>query len=162
MICEKAFSITTVAAFAWDAAVVVPGTGAASFTPDSATGTTAVAITDTLGTATTCISQNIGTMIWNSNVAVPCNMHVIIASNGPSLDPTLVGALFINVVAPVTALLSVQAGVDINWNDTQDFPFNLPDTGGADWTIEWSHNAVTASNPTNPGNLTLTGVFTFV
>jgi len=89
-------------------------------------------------------------------------MNVTTASVGVNPDPTLTASITVRVVAPFTVLLNVIAGFNIGYNATADFPFNLPDTGGADWTIEWEQTVTALQNPTNPGSMSMTGIFTVV
>lgn len=166
MECSKAFTIEVTdvtAIFSWGAGTVIPGAGTASFTPTSADGNTAVADTSIppagLGAAT---ALNTGSMIWSSNAVVPANMNVTVATTGANPDPTLLADITVNVVAPASNLLTVVAGADIGYNNTLDFPFNLPNTGGADWTIEWFMDSFSDSNPANGGSITITGIFTLV
>jgi hypothetical protein len=166
MICQKEFTLAvTEMQFAWPAATLDDGiTGLATFTPQNANGNTAVADADTLGTVTTCNSDNEGVMIWNSNDPVPVNMNVTVQSvgSGTMPDPNLFSILHVYVLAPLTTLLLVQVGIDIGWNNTADFPFMLPDTGGADWELHWFHRTLVESNPANPGSVRLTGILTFL
>ena len=166
MICSKTFALTVnevTAIFTWGAGTVLPGPGTASFTPTSADGNTAVADTSVppagVGAST---ALNTGSMIWNSNAVVPANMNITVATVGVNPDPTLIADITVNVVAPASNLLTVVAGTDIGYNNTMDFPFNLPDTGGADWTIEWFQDSFSLSNPTNGGSIIITGIFTLV
>lgn len=163
MTCSKQFSITVeesvAVLFDWPAALL---SGVATFTPELLEGNTAVAFAngntiDGLGG-----SENTGSFIWNSNAVLPVNMHVVTASTGANPDPTIIASITVSVVAPSLSLLLVQAGVEIGYNSTADFPFNLPDTGGANWTIQWFHQVIVFPNPGNDGTMNLAGTLTII
>lgn len=138
------------------------GTGTATFTPlPAATGNTAVANCSTNGVQTS--SQCIGQITFTSNAVVPCTLRVIAVSTGTNPDPTIVSDVSIFVSAPAfVPIIQVSGGLDYNFNDDVTFPFNLPDTGGVPWTIDWSHNSIVAPNPTNDGSMSTTGIFAVV
>lgn len=161
MECSRQLSITVDEAvlFDWPAATL---SGVATFTPELLEGNTAVAFAngntiDGLGA-----SDNTGSFIWNSNTVLPVNMHIETVSTGVNPDPTITASVSVFVVAPFASLLLVQAGGGIGYNAIADFPFNLPDTGGANWTIQWAHQVVVFPNPSNDGTMNLTGVLTVV
>jgi hypothetical protein len=163
MECAKSFQITVDAVppvlFDWPAALL---SGVATFTPELSTGNTAVAFANGNTIDGVGGSQNAGEFIWNSNAALPVNMHVETVSTGANPDPTITAAITVSVVAPFSSLLIVQAGVDIGFNAIADFPFNLPDTGGVNLTIQWFQSTVVTPNPGNDGTMNLTGVLTVV
>lgn len=162
MQCLKEFTIrVNNVLFSWGVALLNPGAaGSATFSPDNADGNSAAAAANTLGGVDSCSSDNTGSIVWNSNDIVPANMHIVTASTGANPDPDLTASISVFVVAPFSSLLLVQAGAEIGYNAAADFPFNLPDTGGADWTINWAQSAVVSSNPANPGSMSITGALT--
>lgn len=164
MQCLKEFTIrVNNVLFSWGVALLNPGAaGSATFSPDNADGNTAVAVADTLGLLDSCSSDNTGSIIWNSTEVVPANMHIITASTGANPDPSINASISVFVVAPFSSLVLVNAGAEIGFNAAADFPFDLPNTGGADWTINWAQSATVASNPNNPGSMSITGIFTLV
>lgn len=163
MECAKSFQITVDAVppvlFDWPAATLA---GVATFTPELLTGNTAIAFADGNTIDGLGGSENTGSFIWNSNAVLPVSMNVVTASTGANPDPTIIASITVSVVAPASTLLLVQAGVEIGYNATADFPFNLPNTGGANWTIQWFHSVVVFPNPGNDGTMQLTGVLTVV
>ncbi len=142
--------------FEWQS-TVIQGSGTATFTPldfetgDEAHGTALVA--DGAGTAAASFNAT-GTFTWNSNDIVPANMHIV--SVGVEEPGSLVAwTIDLTVVAPPSILVSVnQATFGLN-SDT-DVPFDLPDTGGLDWTIEWVVVGLVDSNGVDGGSLDLT------
>lgn len=163
MTCAKQFSITVEDApailFVWPVANLV---GVSTFTPESLPGNTAVAFSNGNTIDGFASSDNTGLFTWNSNAVLPVNMHIVTASTGANPDPTIIASITVSVIAPVTSLLLVNAGVDFGYNGTADFPFNLPDTGGADWVIRWVHQVIVFPNPSNDGTMSLSGALTVV
>lgn len=163
MECAKQFQITVDAVppvlFVWPAANLV---GVSTFTPELLDGNTAVAFSNGNTIDGFASSDNTGLFTWNSNAVLPVNMHVETVSTGVNPDPTITASITVSVVAPVTSLLLINAGVDFGYNAIADFPFNLPDTGGANWVIRWVHQIMVFPNPGNDGTMNLTGVLTVV
>lgn len=163
MQCAKQFSITVEdvppVLFDWPAALLG---GVATFTPENLPGNTAVAFADGNTIDGLGSSENTGSFVWNSTAVLPVNMHVVTASTGANPDPTIIANISVAVVAPASSLLLAQAGVDFGFNGTADFPFNLPNTGGANWTIQWFHQVIVFPNPGNDGTMNLEGALTVV
>lgn len=150
--------------FTWDSVVVVQGDGTASFSPpQSSTGNTAVAAANvdvpSPGSAAATFNAT-GSMTWNSDAEVPANLHII--STGAEFGTGLAAwAIEIRVVAPLTILLGANsAGVGLNV--TTDLPFDLPDTGGADWVIEWDVIGLVDTSPGDGGTLSLSAEVSIV
>jgi len=168
MECAKSFTITVEEAvtvlFTWGIANVDDGggTGTASFTPlPAATGNTAVADCSTNGVQ--CSAQCIGQITYTSNAVLPCTLRIIAVSTGSNPDPTIVSDVSISASAPAfVPIIQKTGGIDYNYNDDVTFPFNLPDTGGVPWTIDWSHNSIVSPNPINDGSMSTTGIFAVV
>lgn len=150
--------------FSWGAATIDPGDGSASFSPEDTTGNTGIAtaeIADPAPGPNPASANNTGSITWNSNSVVPANLHIEVVSTGTDPDPIIVWNMDLVVVAPSSNLVTEDHN-SVGLNATVDIPFNLPDTGGADWTINWLIVCVVSPNPTNGGSISLTGTVTIL
>lgn len=162
MQCSRAFTVEVteiVVLFDWASPTLDPDGGTAAFAPDSTTGNEAEGSWSFPAASGPCTFDNTGSITWNSTASVLANMHIEVSSTGTPPDPTMTWGLSISVVAPFSLLLSENNGT-LGFNSVTDVPFNLPDTGGADWTIQWNMVSAGTSNPNNAGSLTLIGEFT--
>lgn len=165
--CAKQFSITVVDApailFSWPPPTLSPDTGTADFTPDSADGNEAFSsATHPGGGFGLASATNDGVANWNSTAIVPANMHVVFSSTGTPPDPTLNWNVSVFVSAPAFSSLLFEGDFSSGLNGVVDFPFNLPNTGGANWTITWNQGCTVISNPNNAGSMVVTATLTLV
>lgn len=149
--------------FTWDNVQVTNGDGVASFTPaELASGNeahgTAVIVDPAPGTAA-CFWIAEGSITWNSDDDVPANIHI--DSSGVVIgDVSVLWVINIQVTSPApVGLVSTDSGT-LGLNSVTDIPFDLPDTGGADWTIQWSFVGSVEAGPTNGGSLDVTAEVT--
>lgn len=163
MECAKQFQITVVdvppVLFVWDPASIVPDNGTAAFTPDNASGNTVNASASAPGgPPSTANASNIGFFTWNSNAPQNANLHLEVSNTGTT-NPGWFWAADIFVQAPFSQLIAENEGTQ-GYSAIMDIPFVLPDTGGANWVIEW--RASVATFGVTAGSLTILEILTLV
>ncbi len=134
-------------AFAWGDATInqIPGSPSttATFTPELDSGNIAVATTiDTVGGS--AFAENIATATWNSTSEAPANMHIV-SDLDAGLDGTVTWEVVVEVTAPGASILVSENQGTLGPSGTFDVPFTLPNTGGADWTLQWTQSAFAGS-----------------
>ncbi len=133
--------------FTWGDATInqIPGfpSTTATFTPELSSNNTAVATTiDTVGGS--AFAENIATATWNSTSEAPANMHIV-SDLDAGLDGTVTWEVVVEVTAPGASILVSENQGTLGPSGTFDVPFTLPNTGGADWTLQWTQSAAASS-----------------
>lgn len=159
--CTKEYSITVSQQFlfSWTVATLLPSeTGVAFFFPDNATGNTALAVAS-VGAGDVVNSQviNQGEITWNSTAILPCNMRINLTPTITPGDTDFAWAITVTnggvLVNESNFSLGITGGFDI--------PFNLPNTGGLDITVQWFVTInVTPLTTNNAGQLVVEGICT--
>lgn len=129
------------------------GGGNASFTPSLITSPSFDCLSNSPAIGSSAASQNVATLSYKGP-AVNCNLHIVMNRSGGG--PQNGG---IQVFTPVLNLFFANNTVA---NGPHDFPFTVPDTGGATITIQVVVNTQTVVDVGNPTSVEVSGTFSNV
>lgn len=163
--CEEDFVLIINPVFFWEEVLLTPAIGTATFTPaqDAYGNTIAAEVSHPGGDGGASGSANIfatGKIIWRSTEETEANVHVEAVTTGTPPDPTLSWGVSMTVIDPAGPSLLFESSGPNPLDGIFDFPVTLPNTGGADWTIDFVIPLVCSPNLDNGGSITLAIEFT--
>jgi hypothetical protein len=139
-ICEKEFSLEVASAavcpdwnlIPWDNHfVATAGGGTASFSPNNVPSDSFAAAISALGAGDQAAAQNSGQFIYNGG-GCNCSVHIEVSNFVNGAGPFAAFILITTTLPVFTVLINETFGV----NGSFDYPFAVPDTVGANATIE--------------------------